>query len=325
MRPSNNRFQIIFIPVTLFAAQAAPVWAQYPVKSIRLIVPVAPGGSGDAFGRIIALPLADALGRQVVVDNRSGAGANIGAEIAAKSPPDGYTLLVGIAAHAINVSLYRSLGYDVIRDFAPVSLLAATPNVLVVNPTLPVKSVKELIALAKARPGQIDYVSGGNGTSPHLAAALFTSMAGVKMNHIPYKGGGPSMIALIGGEASVGFPTAPTVIHFFPPGKLRGLAVSGATRSPSTPDLPTISEAGLKGYESSNWLGLLAPAATPKEIISRLHVESVKALARPDVKERLTATGLEPIGTTPDQFAAHIRTEIEKWRKVVRESGARVE
>jgi tripartite-type tricarboxylate transporter receptor subunit TctC len=325
MRPTKHWLRAIFIPVTLFAAPAGPVWAQYPVKSIRLVVPVAPGGSGDAFGRIIAPPLAEVFGRQVVVDNRSGAGANIGAEIAAKSPADGYTLLVGIAAHAINVSLYRALNYDFARDFAPVSLLASTPNILVVNPTVPAKSVKELIALAKARPGQLDYVSGGNGTSPHLAAALFISMAGVKMNHIPYKGGGPSMIALIGGEASVGFPTAPTVIHLLPPGKLRGLAVSGAGRSPSTPDLPTISEAGLKGYESANWLGLLAPTGTPREIISRLYAESVKALVRLDVKERLTATGLEPIGTTPEQFTAYIRTEIEKWRKVVRESGARVE
>jgi len=325
MHPSDNRFGSIFIPVALLAAPAAPALAQYPAKSIRLVVPVPPGGSGDVFGRIIGPALADALGRQVVVDNRSGAGANIGAEIVAKSPPDGYTLLVGIAAHTINVSLYRSLNYDFVRDFSPVSLLASTPNILVVNPTVPAKSVKELIALAKARPGQLDYVSGGSGTSAHLAAALFVSMAGVRMSHIPYKGGGPSMIALMGGEASVGFPTAPTVIHLMPSGKLRGLAVSGAGRSPSTPELPTISEAGIKGYESTNWLGLLVPAGTPMEIVSRLHAESVKALARPDVKERLAATGLEPIGTTPEQFGAHIRAEIQKWGRVVRESGARVE
>lgn len=303
----------------------APVQAQYPTKPIRLIVPFPPGGGSDAFGRIIGPPLSEALGRPVVVENRSGAGGNIGAEIAAKSPPDGYTLLLGNVAQAFNVTLYGRLNYDIIKDFAPVSLTASTPNILVVHPSLPVKSVKDLIALAGARPGQLDYVSGGSGSPAHLAAVLFISMAGVKMNHIPYKGGGPSVIALIGGEASVGFPTMPTVIQHVKSGKLRGLAVSSARRSPSAPDLPTISEAGVKGYEAGNWYGLLVPTGTPNEVISRLHAESMKALKRQDVKERLDVAGLEPIGTTPEQFGAHIRVEIAKWAKVVKTSGARAD
>ena len=314
--------------LSMFAAVLmgiAPAYAQYPTKPIRLIVPFPPGGGADAFGRIVGLPLSEALGRPVVVENRSGAGGNIGAEIAAKSPPDGHTLLVGNVAQAFNVTLYSKLSYDLVRDFAPVSLLASTPNILVVHLSVPIKSVKDLIALAGARPGQLDYVSGGSGSPAHLAAVLFISMTGVKMNHIPYKGGGPSVIALIGGEASVGFPTMPTAIQHVKSGKLRGIAVTSAQRSPFTPDLPTISEAGVKGYEAGTWYGLLVPTGTPNEVISRLHAESVKALKRQDVKERLDATGLEPIGTTPEQFGAYIRSEVAKWAKVVKAAGVRAD
>ena len=240
---------LIFLATGMAAMMQAQ--AQYPVKPVRLIVPFPPGGGADAFGRIVGPPLSEALGQPVVVENRSGAGGNIGAEIAAKSPPDGYTLLVSNVAHAFNVTLYSKLNYDLIRDFAPVSLTASTPSILVVHPSVPVKSVKDLIALAGARAGQLDYVSGGSGSPAHLAAVLFISMAVVKMNHIPYKGGGPSVIALIGGEAPVGFPTMPTVIQHVRSGKLRGIAVTSARRSPFTPDLPTISEAGVTGYEAA--------------------------------------------------------------------------
>jgi tripartite-type tricarboxylate transporter receptor subunit TctC len=322
MRPFVRALWILIAGSLLWSV---PGHAQYPSKSVRLIVPFPPGGGSDTLARIIGQKLAEVLGHQVVIDNRPGAGANIGAEIAAKAPPDGYTVLMGNVAHAINVTLYSKLGYDLVKDFAPVSLLASTPNILVVHPSVPVKSVKELIALARARPGQLDYASSGGGSSAHMAGELFISMAGVKMTHVPYKGGGPAVIALIGGQCSVGFATTPSVIAHVKANKLRGLAVTSAQRSPSTPDLPTISEAGVPGYEAGTWYGLLVPAGTPKEMIVRLHAESVKLLKLPDVKERLDAAGFEPIGTTPEQFAAYIRSEIEKWRKVVKASGARAD
>ena len=297
----------------------------YPERTVRLIVPFPPGGGADVFGRIVGPPLSEALGRAVTVENRSGAGGNIGAEVAAKSPADGYTLLVGNVAHAFNVTLYDKLSYNFVKDFAPVSMLASTPNILVVHPSVPVKSVRDLIVLARARPGQLHYVSGGSGSPAHLAAVLFINTAGVKMNHIPYKGGGPSVIALMGGEGSLGFPTMPTVIQQTKAGKLRGIAVSSAQRSPSAPELPTISEAGVNGYEAGTWYGLLVTTGTPGEVISRLHIESIKVLRRQDVKDRLHAAGLEPIGTTPDEFRTHIGTEIAKWAKVVKTSGARAD
>ena len=307
------------LPVTAYAQ------APYPAKPLRLIVPFPPGGGTDTLARVYGQKLGELLGQQVVIDNRPGGGTNIGAELAAKAPPDGHTLFMGNISHTINVTLYSKLGYDLVRDFAPVTLLASTPNILVVHPSLPAKSVKELIALAKSRPGQIDYSSSGSGTSSHLAAELFSMLAGVKMTHIPYKGGGPSVVALVGGQVSVGFATTPSVIAHIKSGKMRGLAVTTGQRSPATPDLPTISEAGLGGYEAGTWYGLLVPAATSKDIIARLHGESVKLLKLPDVKDRLDAAGFETIGTTPDQFASYMRTEIDKWAKVVRASGAKAE
>jgi tripartite-type tricarboxylate transporter receptor subunit TctC len=307
-------------------AGVAPAQAQqYPTKPIRLILPFPPGGGSDAFARIFGPKLAEALGQPVVIENRPGAGANIGAEVAAKAPPDGYTLFLGNVAHAINVSLYSKLNYDLVRDFAAVSLLASTPNIVVVHPSVPAKSVKELIALAKARPDQLDVASSGAGSSAHLAGALFNNMAGTKMNHVPYKGGGPAVVALVGGQVSVGFATAPSVVQHVKGGKLRGLAVTSAQRSPSMPDLPTVSEAALKGYEAGTWYGMLVPAGTPKGVITRLHAESVKLLALPDVKQRLDASGFELIGTTPEQLAAYIRSEIDKWTKVVRSAGVRAD
>ncbi len=321
--------QVIYGPCWLvlaaMLAAAPPVQAQYPLKALRLIVPFSPGGGTDILARVVSPKLAEALGRQVVIDNRPGGGANIGAEIAAKSPPDGYTLLLVTLSHAINASMYSKLNYDLVRDFAPVSLLAATPHVLVVHPSLPVKSVKELIALAKARPGQLDYASSGGGSSAHLSAVLFSSMAGVKMNHIPYKGGGPAVIALVGGEASIGFATTPSVIQHIRSGRLRGLAATSAKRSTSTPELPTLGDAGLAGYESVAWFGLLVPAGTHAEIIARLHAETVRLLALPDTKEKLDNAGIEILGTTPQQYAAFTRSEVDKWAKVVRTSGARLD
>lgn len=303
----------------------APAQAQYPNKPVRLILPFPPGGAVDTLGRIIGPGLSEALGQQVVMENRPGAAGNIGAEIVAKSPPDGYTVLMGAIPISISVSVYSKLGYDLVRDLAPVSLLASTPNIVVVHPSVPAKSVKELIALARARPGQLDFASSGSGGSPHLAGALFNNLAGTKMNHIPYKGGGPAVIALVAGECSVGFATAPSVIHHLKSGRLRGLAVTSAQRTPLVPDLPTVSEAGIPGYEAGAWQGLLVPTGTRREIISRLETESSKVLKLPEVKERLDATGLTPIGSTPEEFAAYLRSEIEKWGKVARSVGMRVD
>lgn len=310
----------------LFIAFTGIAYAQtYPVKQVRLIVPFPPGGGTDTLARIYGQKLGEAMGQQVIIDNRPGGGTNIGAELAAKAPPDGYTALMGNISHAINVTLYSKLNYDLAKDFAPVTLLASTPNILVVHPSVPVKSVKELVAFAKARPGQIDYASSGSGTSSHLAAELFSMMAGVKMTHIPYKGGGPAVIALTGGQVSVGFATTPSIIGHIKSGKMRGLAVTTAQRSPSTPDLPTIGEAGVAGYDAGTWYGLLVPAGTSKDIVTRLNAESIKVLKLPDVKERLDAAGFETLGTTPEQFATYIRTEIDKWGKVVKAAGVRAD
>lgn len=309
----------------LALATAAYPQAQYPAKPLRLIVPFPPGGGTDTLARVYGQKLGEVLGQQVLVDNRPGGGTNIGAELAAKAPPDGHTLFMGNISHTINVTLYSKLGYDLVKDFAPVTLLASTPNILVVHPSIPARSVKELVTLAKSRPGQIDYSSSGSGTSSHLAAELFSMMSGVKMTHIPYKGGGPSVVALVGGQVSVGFATTPSVIAHIKSGKMRGLAVTTAQRSPATPDLPTISEAGLTGYEAGTWYGLLVPAATSKDIVARLQGESVKLLKLPDVKDRLDTAGFETIGSSSDQFATYIRSEIDKWAKVVKASGARAE
>jgi tripartite-type tricarboxylate transporter receptor subunit TctC len=269
--------------------------------------------------------LAETLGQQIVIDNRPGAGANIGAEVAAKAPADGYTMLMGNVAHAINMSLYARPGYDIVKDFAAINLLASTPNIVVVHPSLPARSIRELIVLAKARPGELDVASSGAGSSAHLASELFNSLAGTRMNHVPYKGGGPAVAALVSGEVSVGFATMPSVINHVKSGKMRGLAVTTAKRSPATPDLPTVSEAGLTGYEAGTWYGLLVPIATPKEATARLHADSMKVLTAADVKQRLDAAGFEPIGSTPEQFGTYIRSEVEKWTKVVRAAGVRVE
>ncbi|MEK6591468.1 MAG: tripartite tricarboxylate transporter substrate binding protein [Pseudomonadota bacterium] len=306
-------------------AGIAPAYAQYPTKPVRFILPFPPGGGTDTLARILGAKLSDGLAQQVILDNRPGAGANIGAEIAAKSPPDGYTLLMGNIAHTINMTLYRKLNYNFVKDFAAVSLLASAPNIVVVHPSVPAKSVKELVALARARPGELDYASSGSGSSAHLAAVLMLEMTRTKMNHIPYKGGGPAVVALVSGEVSVGFATTPSVINHVKSGKLRALAVTGAKRSPAAPELPTVSEAGIPGYEVSGWYGILVPTGTPQDIISRLHAESVKVLKLADVTSRMAAAGFEPVGNSPAEFTAFIRNEAEKWAKVVKAAGTRVD
>jgi tripartite-type tricarboxylate transporter receptor subunit TctC len=313
------------VAAAISLAAVFPAQAQYPVRPVRLIVPFPPGGGTDTMARVVAPKLSEFLGQQVVAENRGGAGANIGAELAAKSAPDGYTLLLNTITNAIGASLYSKLNYDLVRDFAPITQLATTPHILVVHPSVPVKSVKEFIAFARARPGELTYSSSGSGSAAHLAGELFNSLTGVKSVHVPYKGGGPSMIALVGGEVSLCFATMPSAIGYVRSGRLRGIAVTTERRSPSTPELPTIAETGVAGYEAGSWYGLSVPAGTSKEIIARLHTETIKVVGLPDVKERLFNAGFEIVTSTPEQFAAFTRDEIQKWRKIVKAAGLKVD
>jgi len=299
--------------------------AQYPAKPVRLVVPFPPGGGTDAMARVLAPKLGEGLGQQVVIDNRGGAGATIGTEIAARSPPDGYTLLLMTVTNAVGMGLYPNLKYDLVRDFAPVTRLATTPHVLVVHPSLPVKTVKELIALAKARPAQLVYSSSGSGTVSHLAGEYFGFLTGTKMLHVPYKGGGPSVTALVSGEAAVGFATMPSVLGQVKAGRLRGIAMTTAQRSPALPDLPTVGDAGIRNYDVGSWYGLSVPTGTPKEIITRLHAETIKLLALQDVKDRLAAGGFEIVTSTPEQYGDFVRAEVERWGKAVKLSGAKAD
>ncbi len=290
-----------------------------------MVVPFPAGGGIDTVARILSPKLSENLGQTVVIDNRSGAGGTVGTEAVAKAAPDGYTLLATFASHAQNASLYSKLGYDTVRDFAPITLIATVPNILVVNPALPVKTVKDLIALAKRRPGEILYASVGNGTPAHLSAELFNSMAGVKMTHVAYKGAAPSIIALISGETQLTFTTVLVALPHVKSGRLRALGVASLRRSAVMPGVPTIDESGLRGYESNAWYGLLAPAKTPQPVIDQLHRETVKVLQLPEIRDSFRNQGAEPVGNTPDQFAAIIRAEIDKWRTVVEATGAKAD
>jgi tripartite-type tricarboxylate transporter receptor subunit TctC len=323
----NRRTQIPVALGLMFATlMAADAWAQqYPTRAIRLIVPFPPGGGTDTMARVISPKLSEYLGQQIVAENRGGAGANIGAEVAAKSPPDGYTIMLATITNAIGASLYTKLNYDLAKDFATITQLATTPHILVVHPSVPVKTVKEFTAFTKARPDQITYSSSGSGSAAHLAGELYASLTGTKMVHVPYKGGGPSMIALVGGEVSVCFATMPSAVGYVKAGRLRGIAVTTEKRSPSMPELPTIAETGIKGYEAGSWYGLSAPAGTSKEIVSRLHAETIKVMALPDVKERLFNAGFEVVTSTPEQFAAFTRSEIQKWGKLVKATGLKAD
>jgi tripartite-type tricarboxylate transporter receptor subunit TctC len=300
--------------------------ADYPEKTIRIIVPYTPGGTADMLARTIGQKMAASLGQQVIVDNRPGAGGNIGADLAAKAAPDGYTLLMGtVATHAINPNLYPNMPYDVDKDFAPIVLIATLPNLLVVNPSVPAKNVKELIALARAKPGELAFASAGNGTSQHLSGELFKKMTGVDMIHIPYKGSAPAVTDLIGGQVQLMFDNIPSSLPQVRAGKLRALAVTGPRRSPVLPDLPTVSEAGLPGFSITSWFALFAPAGTPSKILLLLNKQAGKAIASQDLRRQWMAQGLEPAGGTADQLAEFMRMEAPKWGKIVGESGARVE
>jgi len=324
---NNKRTMCAAALVIAGSAAAGPVLAQeYPSKSIRMIVAYPPGGGTDTVARLMAQSLTEKLGQNVVVDNRGGATGNIGTELAAKAPPDGYTLLMGnVAPNAINVSLFDKLPFDPVKDLAPITLVAVTPNMLVVHPSLPVKTVKDLIALAKSRPGALNYPSAGVGSSSHLAGALLDILAHISMTHVPFKGGGPAMIATISGEVQLMFATMPAALPHVKTGKVRPVAVTTQKRSLAMPELPTIAESGVKGYEAATWYGLLAPAATPRAVVDRLHGETVKILAAPESRKRLTDLGFEPVGNTPAQFAAYIKSEIAKWGKVIKAAGIRAE
>ncbi len=310
------------LPTPFVQAQAP----DYPTKPIRIVVPFPPGGATDILARDVAQKLTESWGQQVIVDNRPGAGGNIGSELVAKSAPDGYTLEMGtVGTHAINASLYAKMPYDHIKDFVPVILVAGVPNVLVVNPSVPANSVQELIAYAKANPGKLNFASSGSGTSIHLSGELFKVMAGVQMTHIPYKGSAPAVQDLIGGQVQLMFDNLPPSLPQIKAGKLRALAVTSATRAPALPDTPTIAEAGLPGFEASSWFGLLAPAGTPPAIVAKLNGEIAKWLATPEAKEKLAKQGANAVGGTSEDFAKHIAAETAKWAKVVKDSGAKVD
>lgn len=295
----------------------------YPTKPVRIVVTIAPGGAAETSTRLLAQSMSLSLGKQILVDNRPGGGGNIGVEIVAKAPPDGYTLLLSGAQQAIAASLYSKLNYDLLKDFLPISLLTASTLAVTVHPALGVKSAGELIAFAKSHPNRLDFSSSGTSSGAHLAGVLFCEMAGIKMNHISHKNAGAGMVALLTGEVAVGFSTVMIALPHGQSGKLRVLGVTSSRRSPVAPALPTISETGLPGYEANLWWGLSAPVGTPPQIVLKLHAESIKSLRLNDVRERLAAIGIEPIGTTPEQYDSHIRAEIFKWKKVVQQSGAR--
>jgi tripartite-type tricarboxylate transporter receptor subunit TctC len=307
---------------TAHAQAPAKPGGVYPSKPVRVIVPFAPGGSNDIMARITAQKFTENLGQQFVVDNRAGASGIIGTDLAAKAAPDGYTLLVMSLTLTVNPSLFRKLPYNTEKDLAPVTLIASAPLMLVVHPSIPAKSVKELIAYAKANPGKLNFGSGGTGATPHLAGEMLKMMAGLSMTHVPYKGGGPALADLVGGQIQLMLENIPSTSPFVKAGKLRALAITGLKRSALLPELPTLDEAGLKGYEI---VGLFVPSGTPQNIIAYLHDQTVKMLAQPDVKERFATLGAEGVGNTPEQFRTFVKAEIVKWARVVKEAGLKVE
>jgi tripartite-type tricarboxylate transporter receptor subunit TctC len=319
----------------LFLAAACVVAAQwigaglalaqaYPSKTIRFIVPWPPGGGADIMSRLVNQPLGDALGQQVIIDNRGGAAGNIGAELAAKSPPDGYTIVFAYSGtHSINPHIYRKMPFKD-SDLAPIIQLASVPQIVVVHPSLPVKSVKELIAIIKARPGQLTYASSGNAIN-HLAGELFKLKTGSQIIHVPYKGGGPAAVALLSGEVGMIFGEPASMIGFLKTGKLRALAVTSGKRALSLPELPTMAEAGVVGYDVTSWNGILAPAGTPREIVGRLNAELNKIIAAPAMRDRMIGLGYEPVGGTPEEFAKFIQSELAKWAPVVKAANVRID
>jgi len=322
----NKKTRARLVAIAMMLAPAVSAAQQYPARPIRFVVPFPAGGIADLFARVIGQKFNEAWGQPAVVENRPGAGGNIGAEIVAKAPPDGYTLVTGsIGTHAVNVSLFSKLGYNPIRDFAPVSLIMEAEGLLVLHPSVPVKSVKELIALAKARPAQLSYASAGNGTAAHLSGELFKSMAKVDMVHVPYKGNVPAITDLIAGQTSLLFATMPTVLPQVQAGRLKALAVTSSSRSPAAPELPTIAEAALPGYSVTNWIGIFAPAGTPREVVMKLNAETIRVMQAPDIRKRLVNEGAKFTPMSPDEFGAFVKAEMTKWARVVKDAGIRVD
>ena len=302
---------------------AGPVLAQsFPAKPVRVVVPYPPGGPTDIVARVLFQQVAEATGQQFLIDNRAGAGGNIGAELVAKSPPDGYTVLIGTTAHAINMSLFKNLSYDVQKDLMPVSLLTQGPLVLVAHPQFPASTVKEVIELAKTKPGGLNFASSGNGQSTHLSAELFNTMAGIKMAHVPYKGSAPALTDVMSGQVDVMFDTTLSAMPFVKAGKLKALGLTSAVRSPAAPDVPTIAESGLPGYEVFAWNGVLVPTGTPKAIIQQLNDHIRKAMLLPQVKDKFSAQGFSASWNSPENFGAFLKNEVDKWSRTVKASGA---
>ncbi len=319
-------FRLSTFAFLLGCAIAGGAAMAYPVKPVRLIVPYPPGGGNDTLARLFGAKLTEAWGQQVVVDNRPGAGTIIGTQLAARAVPDGYTLLLSsIATHAIAPNLYARPGYDPVKDFAPITLLAVAPTVVCVNLSVPAKTLKDLIALAKAKPGELKFASGGAATPPHMAGEIFASMTGIRLVHVPYKGGGPAHAGLLGGETNMMFDTAASILPHVQSGKLRALAIARPARLPEYPNLQTFAEAGVPGYEVNAWYSMHAPAGVPKDIVAKLNRDFVRVLKLPDIQERLKALGSEGVGNTPEEFAKFVRVESAKYAKAIKDAGVKVE
>lgn len=322
----NRIFRSILGALALAVVSNATLADNYPSRAIRFVVPYPPGGASDILARMLAQKLSERMGQPVIVENHAGAGGNIGADFVAKAAPDGYTILMGnIGPNAMSPALYAKLPYDAIKDFAPITLVSSVPIILVAHPSFPASTVKELVDLAKAKPGKYNYASAGSGSSNHLAMELFKMLAGIDLVHVPYKGGTPAMTDLIAGQIQVAFDTVPVALPYVKSGRLKPMALAGAKRTSLLPQVPTVAESGIPGYEASSWGGVMAPARTPRAIIDKLNTEINLTLEMSGVRERLAESGIELIGTTPEQFAAHLEREIEKWKRVVIQAGIKVE
>ena len=317
----KNKYLQYGFTLTAYSLSGLALAQNYPNKAVRMIVPFPPGGNTDIIARIVVPRMAEDIGQQIIIDNRGGASSIIGTEIASTAPPDGYTLLMVSAAHVMNPSVTKKLPYDSVRDFTPISVVADVPTAFVVHPSLPVKNVKEFVALAKSRPGELNYATAGSGTVGHLAGELFSTMAGVKLTHIQYKGSGPAAIDLLAGHVQLQFASMPAVIQFVRGGKMRMLAQTGEKRSPAAAEVPTMIESGLKGYVVSSGFALFAPAGTARPVVDRVHASLLKSLKNPDVSKNLAAQGADPIGGTPEQHDAFNKSEIQKWIQVARKAG----